>query len=115
VIEATEVGLECALDMEEDRFVEVDTTEPLDPLGLAQGPEAVSRLLEDSGVERSAPQVVHRDHFVGVDPLRRGVVEGGGDRLGEQDGIGQSREFRGLLQEVGLVQTPVGWMGHRHR
>jgi hypothetical protein len=65
--------------------------------------------------ERAAAEVVDRHDGPLVDPLVRGVRDGGGLRLGDQDGARQPGDLRGLVEQVALVRPPVGRVGEHDR
>jgi hypothetical protein len=97
----------------EDRLVDVDATEPLDALRPAEhGEDAVVGAAQHGGVEGAAAEVVHREDGARLQPLRRGVVVGGGHRLGQQPGAGDAGAAGRGGQQVELVRPPARRVAH---
>ena len=104
-----------AIDLGEERLVEVDAAEPLHPLRAAELLEPVLGLAQDRGVERPAAEVVDGDDRAGRDPLLLGVVDGRRLGLGQQRHVGEIRLADRLLEQVDLVGAVARRMGHDDR
>ena len=116
VTEDGAIGAEGAQHVGEHGLVDVDAAQALDALGSTQRLEPpVGPAPEDGGVERAAPQVVHRDRSAGGEALGLRVPGRGGHRLGQQPGGGQVHQAQRLAQHVSLELAPVRGVGHGHR
>ena len=98
---------EGGADVREHGLVEVDATEALDALRLAERLEAVAGAPQHGGVERAAAEVVDRDDVAHVDALTGGEVHGGRLRLGdERRASGSAGELRRLLRAARSCTDP---------
>ena len=100
--------------MGHDSVVEVDATQPLQPDRLAERLEARGRATEHGGVERATAEVVHGDDLADGHPRTGCVVDGRGDRLGDQRDVAETARIGGLAQQVDLELTPVRRVRQRH-
>ena len=99
----------------EDRLVEVDSAEALDPVGRAEDLEPVTDATQHRSVERSAAEVVDRDERVRGEPFLRCVVDRGGLGLADEERMLEPGLAAGLVEQVELVRTPVRGVAHRDR
>ena len=84
-----------------DSVVEVDATQPLQTDRLAERLEARGGATEHGGVERATAEVVHGDDLADGHPRKVGcVVDGRGDRLGDQRDVAETARLGGLAQQV---------------
>ncbi len=99
----------------EQRLIEVDAAEPLQPLRLTKELETLVGLAQDRGVERPATEVVDRHDRAGRHPLLARVVEGGRLGLRQQRDLADVGLSDGLLEQVELVRPVAGRMAQGDR
>jgi hypothetical protein len=110
-VELAQRAAGAEVDVGEDRVVEVDTAEPLDPLGAAEDVDADGALAQHGGVERAATEVVHGHRVTVGEVAGRRVVGRGRLRLGDHPDLLDARELRDLLEQLTPVGAPVGGVG----
>ena len=112
-VELAQLAVERRVDVGEDRGVDVDAAQALDPLGHPDDLEPRLRLADHRSIERPAAEVVDGDDVARLDALLAGVVDGRRLGLGQQRHLvaSEPRQPRRLAQEVGLELRVVRRVG----
>jgi hypothetical protein len=98
--------VQLAVDVAQDRLVEIDSAHPFDALGTAEDLHFVRLDQQDRGVERAAAEVVHRDDVAVRQLPGGGVVRGRGQGFGHQVDVGQAGQPRHLVELLQPVRSP---------
>jgi hypothetical protein len=97
--------------MTEDRLVEVDAAEVLDPSRFAQQPKAVGGLLQQADVECATAEVIDGNSSADGDIGLRRVLRGGRFRFGATLNVAEAGQVGCLVQQIELVRGPVRRVG----